>query len=57
MKDKTFIEQMLEKYPTMNTIVGCAICGHDLRVDNKIHRIDMKWYCNKCYERYYVFLK
>lgn len=54
---KTFKEQMLDKYPGMDKITICSICGHDLRFDNKIHRIDMKWYCHKCYDRYYVFLK
>lgn len=51
-KQKTHIEQMLFKYPNMNRVSNCSICEHDLRYDNKIHRIDMEWYCDKCYNKH-----
>lgn len=52
--EKTYMEQMIFKYPNMNRVSDCSICGHDLRYDNKIHRIDMAWYCDKCYKKYKV---
>lgn len=51
-KEKTFMEQMLFKYPNMNRVSNCSICMCDLRYDSKIHRIDMEWYCDKCYKKY-----
>ena len=51
-KEKTFKEQMLNKYPNLYKGEGCHICSADLRYLNKIHRIEMKWYCDKCYKAY-----
>lgn len=51
---KTFKDQMLIKYPNMNRVSDCSICGHDLRFDNKIHRIDMEWFCDKCYKKHKI---
>lgn len=48
---RTFKEQMLDKYPNMDKITACDICGHDLQCDKKIHRIDFKWYCDKCHKK------
>lgn len=49
---KTFKEQMLDKYPNMEKVTSCSVCGHDLSYDNKIHRVAMEWYCDKCYKKY-----
>ena len=51
-KAKTFETLMLEKYPNLYTPRICHICKADLRYSNKIHRIYMLWYCNKCYKKY-----
>ena len=50
--NKTVLAQMQDKYPNMNRVSDCSICCHDLRYDNKIHRIDMEWYCDKCYKKH-----
>ena len=49
---RPFKEQMLDKYPNMFTITNCENCKADLRYLNRIHRIDMEWYCNTCYIKY-----
>jgi len=51
-KAKIFETLMLEKYPNLYYPGSCHICKADLRFLNKIHRIDMKWYCDKCYKKY-----
>lgn len=51
-KRKTYEETMLEKYPNLYKIGNCHNCGSDLRYLKRIHRIDMEWYCDKCYEKY-----
>lgn len=43
---------MLEKYPNLYKGESCYTCKADLRYLNKIHRIDMKWYCDKCYKKH-----
>ena len=42
----------VDKMTDANTVTACFVCGHDLRYDNDIHRINMKWYCAKCYVKY-----
>ena len=54
MKEKPFDEQMIIKYPNLYKIISCSICKHDLRYDYKIHRIDMEWFCDKCYKKHKV---
>jgi len=51
-QDKTFKEQMLDKYPSMNKVTNCSVCHADLQYLMRIHRIGMKWYCNKCFIKY-----
>lgn len=51
-KEKSFVTRMLEKYPNLFNIGACRICRADLRWLGKIHRIDMEWYCDKCYKKY-----
>lgn len=31
---------------------NCFVCSADLRRLLEIHRIDFKWYCDKCYKKY-----
>lgn len=51
---KNFDEQMLDKYPNMYKVQSCSVCKTDLRYLKRIHRLDMDWYCNKCYMKYGV---
>lgn len=48
---RTFEEQMLDKYPNMYKVTACNVCKADLRYLNRIHRIDMEWYCDTCFIR------
>lgn len=55
-KEKTFEKQMLEKHPNLYKGESCYICKADLRYLDKIHRINMEWYCDKCYKKKgYIF--
>lgn len=51
---RPFKDQMLDKYPNMFTVAACSVCKSDLRYSNKIHRIDMEWYCHTCYKKYKI---
>lgn len=44
----------MKKQPILYIVKMCCICNADLRYLNEIHRIDMKWYCDKCYKKYKV---
>lgn len=51
-KEKSFEEQLLDKYPNMYNPKVCSICAADLRCLDTIHRRGMEWYCDKCYKKY-----